>query len=91
MDKTAVPIDVMLVIDRSGSMGGTLITDAKNAAKTFVDNTCSSDLVGLASFSESATLDIGLTTDHNSIKTQIDALSTGGYTAIGDGIHTANT
>ncbi|HIC89642.1 MAG TPA: DNRLRE domain-containing protein, partial [Anaerolineae bacterium] len=90
------PLDVMIVLDRSGSMddaGGTPpqpITDAKNAAKHLVDELDSSiDRVGLVSYADWATLDAGLTDDFQSVKNAIDALSTGGYTNIGDAVFKA--
>jgi Ca-activated chloride channel family protein len=88
---TAIPIDVMLVIDRSGSMSGDKIIDAKSAANTFVDKMSVDDRVGLVSFATSASLDIGLTTNHDDVESEINALIASGNTAIGDGILQANT
>lgn len=86
------PIDLMLVIDRSGSMGGQPIIDARNAAKAFVDFLdLANDRVGLASFSTSATLDHVLTHDGESVKARIDTLIASGSTAIGEGIAVAHT
>lgn len=99
-----IPVDVMLIIDRSGSMdddcpGGQAdpgetpckINDAKTAAKYFVDlMNPDMDKVGLVSFSTSSTLDQGLTFDQTAVKNAIDSLSVGGRTAIGSGINTAN-
>jgi Mg-chelatase subunit ChlD len=91
------PVDVMLIIDRSGSMGDTdgsgkiKITLAKNAAKTFVDQlNMSRDRVGLASFSTDATLDCYLTNNTVNIKSHIDSLNANGYTNIGGGISKSN-
>ncbi len=88
-----LPVDVILIIDRSGSMGsGGKMTAAKAAAKAFIDLLDpSQDRVGLVSYSDSATLNQGLTTDFAAAKTATDGLSTGGYTDIGDAIKTANT
>ena len=89
---TPIPIDVMLIIDRSGSMSGTKLADAKTAAKRFVDLLNSSvDRSGLASFASGASLDQGLTFNQGAVKTAIDGLSAGGLTAIGAGIGVANT
>jgi Mg-chelatase subunit ChlD len=91
------PVDVMLIMDRSGSMGETdgsgkiKINLAKNAAKTFVDQlNMSRDRVGLASFSTNGRLDCVLTSDSNLIKSKIDTLSPEDYTNIGGGISKAN-
>ena len=95
-----IPIDVMLIIDRSSSMsdewcwwcnGG--IGDAKNAAKAFVDELLSKDRAGLVSFGSSATLDQGLTYDKDIVKDKIDDIEAHAWpiqqTAIGEGIYLA--
>jgi hypothetical protein len=91
------PVDVMLIMDRSGSMGETdgsgkvKIELAKNAAKTFVDQlNMTRDRVGLASFSTDARLDCALTNNSNNIKSTINTLSANGWTNIGGGISRAN-
>ncbi len=83
-------VDVVLVMDRSGSMAGQQLADAKAAAKTFVDQLDSfNDRSGLVSFSTTATLNQNLTFNKNSVKASIDSLSASGFTAIGDGIQNA--
>src|SRR5204863_8223388 len=63
------PLDVMQVLDRSGSMAGQKLTDAKSAAKGFVDAVrLSSDQIGVASFSDGASLAHGLSHHATSIK-----------------------
>jgi len=89
---TAEHADVMLVVDRSGSMSGTPLQDAKNAAKAFVDRldlSSGGDQVGLVSYSDSATLNHQLSTSASSVKAAIDGLVSGGYTNITDGINKA--
>ncbi len=82
--------DVMLVIDRSGSMGGQPLADAKEASKTFVDMlSLPPDQVGLVSFESWATLDQELTTSQVSITQAIDNLAAGGGTNIGAAIDLA--
>jgi uncharacterized protein YegL len=84
-------IDVMLVMDRSGSMQGEKINSAKAAAKTFVDQlNMSRDRVGLASFADEASLDCHLTNNTVTIKSKIDSLVANGYTNIGGGISKSN-
>jgi hypothetical protein len=86
-----LPVDVMLIIDRSGSMAGDKMTATKAAAIAFVDLLDSSqDRVGLVSYSDSATLNQVLTTDFAAVKTAINGLVANGYTDIGDAIDTAN-
>jgi hypothetical protein len=56
------PVDVMLVLDRSGSMDGEAIGAAKDAAKLFIDFMAVGDRVGVASYSGTARVDYPLTT-----------------------------
>ena len=91
-------LDVILIIDRSGSMNEkepgdpyTKIYYAKEAAKTFVDcMNASRDRVGLVSFSDWATLDCGLTNDFNLVKNKISGLVASGYTNMGEAVKKAN-
>jgi Mg-chelatase subunit ChlD len=90
------PIDVVTVIDRSGSMSGQPIIAARNAAKSFKNNLASNAQVGVVSYSDSSRVDIGLTLLNTSdnkalIDTAIDGISAGGWTAMGDGMADANT
>lgn len=39
MDKTSQPLDIVLVLDTSGSMSGSKMTNLKNAANNFIDAT----------------------------------------------------
>jgi len=80
-------LDVMLVIDRSGSMAGTPLADCKTAAKSFIDNLDPLlDEVGLVSYSATATLNHQLSSNFADVKTSIDGLASGGNTNIGDGV-----
>lgn len=91
-----VPVDVMLVLDRSGSMGGTPINSMKNAANSFVntmdtsdgalDNNITTSRVGLVSFASTATLGAALTNNAATVHTAINALVAGGTTDIADGV-----
>jgi uncharacterized protein YegL len=95
------PADAMLVIDRSGSMAGQPLADAKTGAQDFVDVVDGADgsvdgiitgsQVGVVAFDHIATLTHQLSTNASSIKAAIAALTSGGATAIGDGINLAQT
>ncbi len=88
-ENVSYPVDVMLVIDKSGSMGGGKLTAAKLAAKTFVEQLKETDQSGLVSFNEEAKLEQRLTFDHWRTKGAIDGLYPEGSTAMGDGIYEA--
>jgi hypothetical protein len=89
---TSVPIDVMLVIDRSDSMNsGSRLAAAKDAAKAFVSKMdFSKDRVGLASFEDLATLNQGLTNDSALVINAINNLVAVDFTNLGEGIKKAN-
>ncbi|MEN6609613.1 MAG: VWA domain-containing protein [Methanoregulaceae archaeon] len=85
------PIDVMLVMDRSGSMGydyPTRMSSAQTAAKTFVDQmNVTRDRVGLVSFASSTTLDQSLTNDFSRVKMKIGRLDPYGATQLRNGAY----
>ena len=92
---TAAPsntnIDLMLVIDRSGSMDGQPMIDAKKAAKLFVDLMHDGDQVGVASFSDAGSVDYALAPMNEAskaaAKAAVDGLVAVGATSIGGGLH----
>lgn len=89
-------VDVMLVIDRSGSMDYgfygpfSYIEPAKIAAQQFVDLMFDGSQIGVASFATSASLDFDLTPitsgTRGQAKDAIDRLVASGSTSIGDGL-----
>ncbi|MCX6356835.1 MAG: VWA domain-containing protein, partial [Candidatus Aureabacteria bacterium] len=85
------PIDVMLVLDRSGSMAGTPLTNLKTAATTFVDKLDPAfDKVGLVSYSTTATLNDQLTsTGFATVKSHINGLTSTDYTNLGQAVNYA--
>ncbi len=86
-------LDVVLIIDRSGSMSSPpeQFPDTQTAAKTFADLLDpANDRVGLVSYATSATLNQPLTSTYQDVKNTIDTLSPSGNTAMGEGIYLAN-
>jgi len=96
------PTDVVLVLDRSGSMNDDgakppqPITNAKEAAKVFIQKTQTVDRVGVVSFATTASLspEQTLTEDHSKVVTAITNIAIGApdneqHTNIGDGIKKA--
>ena len=85
------PASTSLVIDRSGSMEGVNyddqpLIDAKEAAKTFVNEMSSSDRAEVVSFASSVRVDQPFTSDTQALIDAIEDLSTYGGTALYDGI-----
>lgn len=88
----------MLVIDRSGSMAGAgKLTAAQAAARLYVDSWRNGDKIGVVSFNESVSTDMGLTnwTDsgppsgggsRQTAFSAINGMTAIGGTAIGDGL-----
>jgi uncharacterized protein YegL len=86
------PIDVALVIDRSGSMSGQPIADAKSAAISFVQQmNLSVDQVAVASFASTGNgrLDQQLSQNAGLIAQRINGLYAGGMTNIVEGLDLA--
>ncbi len=83
-------IDVVEIIDRSGSMGGSKIAAARDAAKLFVDMMDTGDKIGVVSFSSGSSVNFALTEIQDGTKDQaksaINSISAGGGTSIGAGL-----
>jgi predicted ribosomally synthesized peptide with SipW-like signal peptide len=85
-------VDVMLVLDKSGSIGsGTKAQNLKTGAKALVDALGPTDQVGLVTFNTSADQPADLGTSKSQVKSDIDAISNGGSTDIAAGISKAQT
>lgn len=91
-DISSNPTDIVLVLDRSGSMTGSPLANMKLGAKTFIDildeatdssqdgNIGSGSSIGIVSFSDNATVDTQLITSVATLKSAIDSLTAGGST-----------
>ena len=91
-DITANPTDIVLILDRSGSMAGSPFANMKNGAKAFIDiidETTDSDKdgqigfgsrIGIVSFATTATQNTQLITSVADLKAAVDSLSAGGST-----------
>lgn len=89
-------VDVVLILDRSGSMGGSKITDAQQAAKGFLEFTNELDRVGFISYSKDIKIRSDLlfmnSTNKDILRAEIDSykIKAEGTTNIYDAIDTAN-
>ncbi|MFQ5706107.1 MAG: VWA domain-containing protein [bacterium] len=86
ISNAAEGVTVALVLDRSGSMQGQPIQDAKTAASGFVQLLQDQDQAALVSFNNFVTTDQGFTSDKNALTAAIQALQAFGGTAIYDAV-----
>lgn len=85
-------LDLMLVLDRSGSISSSELNQLKNAAHAFVNTLAPSDAgvhIGQTSFSTNGALDLHLTGNQAAIDAAINALVSGGFTNLKEGIELA--
>ena len=88
-----VAVDVVLIMDRSGSMGWeipTRISQAKNAANDFLGNLGAEDQSAVVSYASEVTLNKELSGDHSATQTAVSSLRAKGGTNIGDAIYLSN-
>ncbi|MBS3956515.1 MAG: type II secretion system F family protein [Clostridiales bacterium] len=80
------PMDVLLLIDTSGSMQGTPMADAKTAARAFVAAKGAGDEIAIVSFDSEAEVRSAFTNDRAALNAAIDTLEARGNTALYDGV-----
>ena len=86
---TYIERDVVLVVDRSGSMRGRKFRDLIAAIETFtetLDETPVDEHTGLASYNEYASTDVPLTANLHRINQGVRSLRLGGWTSISRGM-----
>ena len=91
-DITTNPTDIVLVLDRSGSMSGSPLANMQAGAKKFIDiideatdssqdgQIGSGSRIGIVSFATTATTDTQLITSVATLKAAVDSLTAGGST-----------
>lgn len=91
-DITENPTDIVLILDRSGSMAGSPLANLKNGAKKFIDiieestdGTQDGQIgggshIGIVSFADTAVQNTQLITSVDDLKDAVNSLSAGGYT-----------
>jgi VWFA-related protein len=76
------PLDVLFVIDTSGSMAGVPIAQVKAAASAFIGQLAAQDRVAVMAFSDKVRLVQDYTTDHPAAASIIRGLQAAGNTAL---------
>lgn len=87
--RVSTPVDVLLVIDTSGSMEGAAMDAAKAAASQFVDRLAPNIRVAVVGFNASPIVAAPLDEGRNVASAAIAELGAGGETALWDGLVTA--
>ena len=80
-----------LVIDRSGSMSGNAMNDAKKAVKHFIDEMRSGDQANVIAFDSRVSVYANMGTNKSSLKSAVNKIHPGGATALYDAIAKAAT
>jgi hypothetical protein len=75
-----------IVIDRSGSMSGRPMTDAKEAVNHFIEELRPSDRANLITFETRVSMSHEFSSDKSSLKSTVGSIQVGGATALYDAI-----
>jgi len=78
--------EFVLVVDRSGSMGGTAMSDAKEALKSFVNDMRPGDKAAVIEFSSGVILSQRMTSDRSSLLSAIGRIRAEGATQLYDAV-----
>ncbi len=91
-DISSNPTDIVLILDRSGSMAGSPLANMKSGAKKFIDiideatdssadgHIGSGSRIGIVSFADTAVQNTQLITSVDDLKSAVDSLTAGGST-----------
>lgn len=85
------PVDLVIVMDRSGSMQGEKIAAARNAVRQLLDRLTAKDRLGLVTYSDGVQVVAPLTAmnsgNHNELANLVSRIRSGGGTNLGSGLH----
>jgi Ca-activated chloride channel family protein len=86
--KERTPLNISIVIDRSGSMAGEKLARAKEAAKFVIDNLDSRDFLSIVAYESDVTVvsPQGPVTNKEELKRKVDALTHAGSTKLSAGM-----
>lgn len=86
--RARTPLNLALVIDRSGSMGGGKLENAKEAALALVDRLSDDDILSVVAYDTEASVVVPATraSDRETIRAAIRRIGTGGSTALFAGV-----
>lgn len=91
LDNTQTERDVVLVLDRSGSMSGEPLEETIKAAKNFSDTVLEQDTrAAVVAYDSEAFLCCGLTRDSSLLNNNIETIDAGGNTNMYDGLQMAD-
>ena len=82
-------VDLIIVVDESGSMSGSRMTNTKTAAKEIISQMKDNDRCAVVGFTYSANVKQDLTSDNELLNSAVDRLYANGGTAIYTGIDKA--
>ena len=86
---SSVERSTILLIDRSGSMKDSGMAIVRSSVQQFLQSVPKDVKVGVVSFADQPNLDVAPTNDHHAVQIAVDGLTSGGDTALYDGLSLA--
>jgi tight adherence protein B len=83
---SSVDRSTILLIDRSGSMGGSGMAAVRSSVQQFLQSVPKDVKVGVVSFADQPELNVAPTTDQGAVQAAVDGLTSSGDTALYDGL-----
>ncbi len=82
-------LDIVLAIDRSGSMSGERLSGAKTAGAMLASSLAGDDRIGVVSFGSGARREVEMTNGYSVVRSEIWDIEAGGNTALFSGLQMA--